>query len=511
MAGDDVVSTALRGDRVTLECYGRTRRAEALAVPVDSLAALSGALGAAAAAGTKVTVRAGGNALDGQSITDAVALVLDGGDFKRLTVDTVRETVTVGAACTWGEIVEATVALGWIPCAVPSASSITAGGSLASHSISRFSPAYGKEGDHVVSFRVMLADGYVLDASPDAPDGSRERAAFEAVIGGLGYIGVVVEVTHRIMRVGEPKDVQLATWVDMMFEPDFAWPDLLNALQIDEAAPFAWLDALSDADRAALRSDPQQSRARPTVYASIWWEAITPRRRAALSRSWYTHGERPKPLLLYQRASATRFMVEFGLMSRFIGRVELDLFDLATRDRSLYIDPADDFLFFMDPNRKLLKWVPSARVIQQSFVLRSVSSAATFLEAVDALARYPENDFSPALVDVLYIPKDARRFALSATQASGGYEVTLTFLLPDGDKVGAIDNDLSDLARQCHGLGGVIHLPKHVSATRETVAAMYTKQLEEFHEAKKLLDPDGRFENDFYRQWIAPQADGAAE
>ena len=77
--------------------------------------------------------------------------------------------------------------------------------------------------------------------------------------------------------------------------------------------------------------------------------------------------------------------------------------------------------------------------------------------------------------------------------------------------MGAIDNDLSDLARQCHGLGGVIHLPKHVSATRETVAAMYKKQLEEFHEAKKLLDPDGRFENDFHRQWIAPRADGAAE
>ena len=500
-----------RVDRARLECYGRTRGADADRVHVESVAHLRQILSDARFAGAKMTVRAGGNALDGQAVTDAVALVLEGDDFKRLTVDTANETVTVGAARTWGDIVEATVKEGWIPYAVPSASSITAGGSLASHSISRFSPAYRKEGDHVVSFRVVLADGRELIAKPDAPDGSPERVAFEAVISGLGYIGVIVEVTHKIMRVGEPGDVQLATWVDMSLDDDFAWPDLLNALQVDEGAPFAWLDGLTDADRRALRSDPQRSRARPTVYASIWWEAIKPRRRAALSRSWYTHGERPEPLLLYERASRVRFLIELGLMSRVIGRVQLDLFDLTTRDRSLYIDPADDFLFFMDPNRKVLKYVASARVIQQSFVLRSVASATAFLEAIDALARYSENDFSPALVDVLYIPQDARHFALSATQASGGYEVTLTFLLPSDDKVGAIDRDLSGLAIACHALGGVIHLPKHVSAGRATVAAMYKKQLEEFHAAKKVLDPDGRFENDFYRQWIAPQANGPAE
>ena len=127
-----------------------------------------------------------------------------------------------------------------------------------------------------------------------------------------------------------------------------------------------------------------------------------------------------------------------------------------------------------------------------------------------ALARSSENDFSPALVDVLYIPKDARRFALSATQASGGYEVTLTFLLPDGDKVGATEVYLSDLTSTCHAFGGVIHLPKYVSATRETVAAMYTTQLADFRAARQFLDPTGRFENDFYRQWIAPQADEPA-
>lgn len=509
MANDDVGGTT-RVERVRLESYGRTRGAEADLVRVESVAHLKEVLCDARFAGAKMTVRAGGNALDGQAVTDAVALVLEGDDFNALTVDTAKETVTVGAARTWGDIVEATVALGWIPCAVPSASRITAGGSLASHSISRFSPAYRKEGDHVVSFRAVLADGSELTATPDAPDGSRERLAFEAMISGLGYIGVIVEVTHKIMRVGEPGDVQLATWVDMTFDDDFAWPDLLNALQIDESAPFAWLDALTDADRRALRSDPQQSRAQPTVYASIWWEAIRPRRRAALSRSWYTHGERPEPLLLYERSSRVRFLIELGLMSRVIGRVELDLFDLTTRDRSLYIDPADDFLFFMDPNRKVLKYVASARVIQQSFVLRSVASATAFLDAVDALARYSANDFSPALVDVLYIPQDARRFALSATQASGGYEVTLTFLLPTDDKVGAIDADLARLSSTCHELGGVIHLPKHVSAPRETVAAMYSKQFEDFRAAKTVLDPDGRFENDFYRQWIAPQADGPA-
>lgn len=509
--GHDGDSTTPQGERARLESYGRTRSAEATLRRVGSVNELKKLLRDELPAGVQVTVHAGGNALDGQAVTDAVALVLDGDDFRRIEVDTASETVTVGAARAWGDIVEATVARGWMPFAVPSASRITAGGSLASHSISRFSPAYRKEGDHVVSFRVVLADGSELIAKPDAPDGSRERAAFEAVISGLGYIGVIVEVTHRIMRVGAPRDVQLATWVDMMFDVDFAWPDLLNALQIDEAARFAWLDALTDDDRAALRSDPRLSLAHPTVYASVWWEAITPRRRAALSRSWYTHGQDPKRLLLYQRSSLARLSVEFGLMSRFIGRIELDLFDLATRDRACYVDPADDFMFFMDPNRKLLKLVPSARVIQQSFLLRTVASATAFLEAVDALARYSENDFSPALVDVLYLPKDERHFALSATQASGGYEITLTFLLPDDDKVGATDQYLSGLASECHAQGGVIHLPKHVSATRDTVAAMYKTQLAEFRAAKATLDPAGRFENDFYRQWIAPQADGPAE
>ena len=106
----------------------------------------------------RVTFRSGGKSIDGQALNDDVVVMLTDQAFKYINEVRMDPTgrialITVGASATWGDILAATTAAGFVPRAVPSAAGITAGGSLSSHSISRFSPVWHKEATTSTSSR----------------------------------------------------------------------------------------------------------------------------------------------------------------------------------------------------------------------------------------------------------------------------------------------------------------------------------------------------------------------
>src|SRR5262245_22712557 len=112
----------------------------------------------------------------------------------------------VGPGARWGTIIETLKALGLVPAITVTTAHATAGGTLSGDCLSRFSPAYGKEGTWIERFDLLLMSGELITCRPPG-DGvkyaqyTREERAFVGVIGGLGYLGAVVSITYRLLTV----------------------------------------------------------------------------------------------------------------------------------------------------------------------------------------------------------------------------------------------------------------------------------------------------------------------
>ena len=189
---------------VELGCYSQMyhARAEVLRPPsVDELARI---FAHARASGRRVTLRAGGNAFDAQSLGDEIVVSLELLD-EICAPDMEALTITVGAGARWGDILGKVARLGLVPAVMVTTEHATAGGTLSGDCLSRFSPTFGKEGHWVKSFELLTPRGERLVCTPPADDESREawsreQRAYMAAIGGLGYIGAVHRITYQLVR-----------------------------------------------------------------------------------------------------------------------------------------------------------------------------------------------------------------------------------------------------------------------------------------------------------------------
>lgn len=121
--------------------YSTLHRAEGEVRRVRTVQALREAVVSAGRAGRQVGLHAGGNAFHDQALGHDLTLVLD--TPRRLTVE--DETLVGDARAPWGEAVPRALAQGLLTPGVPTATTATLGGSLASDTISRFTPTAGKE------------------------------------------------------------------------------------------------------------------------------------------------------------------------------------------------------------------------------------------------------------------------------------------------------------------------------------------------------------------------------
>jgi decaprenylphospho-beta-D-ribofuranose 2-oxidase len=152
----------------------------------------------------RVSLRAGTHSFDGQAIgEDLVVSMVRLDSIEVLPGDRVR----VGPGAMWGAILEELEPLGLVPAVTVTTEHATAGGTLSGDCLSRFSPAWGKEGKFVESFDLLTIEGEWIHCTPpdkDAPPSSwtREQRAFLGAVGGLGYLGAVVSITYNVLSPG---------------------------------------------------------------------------------------------------------------------------------------------------------------------------------------------------------------------------------------------------------------------------------------------------------------------
>ncbi len=182
-----------RRDPLVREDYSRLEPARVAAVDtVRRVEELRAVLADARSRKLKVSIAGSRHSQGGHTYT-AGGLVLDMRSFNNvLAIDSAGKRITVEAGATWAEVQRAIAPKRLAIKVMQSSNIFTVGGTMSAN-------AHGRDLDVtqmvevVESFRIMLADGSMVDASR-----TKNTELFSLAIGGYGMYGVILDATLRL-------------------------------------------------------------------------------------------------------------------------------------------------------------------------------------------------------------------------------------------------------------------------------------------------------------------------
>jgi FAD/FMN-containing dehydrogenase len=463
----------------------------------DSEASILAHLEEARSRGLTVSFRAGQMAFDTQALNEGMVIQVRG--FDQIG-EVVASTITVGALAKWGAIVARAKRAGHVPYVVVSSSETTAGGTLATNALSRFSPTCGKEGTHVVSFSLLTLAGVVLRCSR-----TENAELFFGVIAGFGYLGVVLEITYQLLPVGFSNIV-----VETEFERFSGLRSLTELLVTElEGQP------ASGPNRAPLEVNPLEAVALEDAHAVSAVLYMNAERQGFVMRSRYVDGDTVelKPSLFHQPSSFLHRALQALIMNDLIRPIGYELMMnlfMKSQEKSAAVDELEGFTFFQNGNDAVKRFFRGLGfpmgIRQQTYVIPVVAGdaaatrdkLASFLERADALL--DARGIVPALIDVLYLPGEGEGFVFSSTRGLAGYAVTFTF-----EELGRVtfpeeEELMVEFSRMAFAVGGRVHLVKNVHADSAELEQSYAAGVAQMLGLKAAHDPTRLLSNGFLKR-----------
>jgi FAD/FMN-containing dehydrogenase len=474
----------------------------------------------------KVTLRAGAHAFDAQALGEEIVVSMEALDS--IEVLEPQSQVRVGPGARWGAIVAALQPHGLVPAGTVTSSHATAGGTLASDCLSRFSPRYGKEATWVETFTLLTLAGQTLVCtSPPAgvPPASwtDEQRMFMAAVGGFGYLGAIVSITCRVLRFPAPiRSIETtvrkyATFKDLAAALVPLTRTALNRATATSGSPSGTL-TIGTTQAPAAPSNPTEPDA---LYAGLY---LGGRRGLSwmLFTSRFSTESKLRRLSVYWPASnPIRILGEWLMRVPLFRGLLTRGFLATTKDGSTFLDDLHDFLFFMDANtrakRIARRFGLNLRTIQQTFIV-PVDLDATGADSAEARlvdwlnyahALFAVRKLEPTLQDVLYLPEDLN-FNLSPDANARGFAVSYAFETSNRKQLAAAVDAFRDLADHLwNRFGGRVSLVKNVYASHATLANMYGAQAREFFKLKTRYDPQRLLRNAFLDRTFGGLVDDA--
>jgi decaprenylphospho-beta-D-ribofuranose 2-oxidase len=457
----------------TLSSYAGQKQ-RALVCKPRGEAELAATLEYAKRIGKSVTFRAGGQSFDSQALNDQLVISLE--RFNRVGEVEKRPdgvpVITVGAGATWGRILKQTLPKGYAPFIMVTSSSATAGGTLSSNSLARFSASCGREGHYIERFRVLTPQGAIWECSR-----SEQPELFHAVIGGLGYVGAVLEITYRLLALPAPGarvQTEFTRVEGLARIADGVQPRPANEGRFSQLVRcLAGTMQKANVDRCRANGHPPVALSAVVLMKGGAWGLV--------ARSEYVKPTTPlRRSVFHSPNSLGHLLLQLAAIIPRLRTLGYKLtFELAYKRPRTHVDDAYGYTFFEDGNRRLRKVLHSlgipGHILQQTFIIPRGPSGETaaldgFLKESD---QYLDNrQLEPALIDVLYVGRDADAFLLSSSHELDGFAVTFTFERLFR-KLEAERAALEQLSLFCARYGGRVHLVKNVCADEETIEKMY--------------------------------------
>jgi decaprenylphospho-beta-D-ribofuranose 2-oxidase len=491
----------------TIVSYGGKTVRTLVASPVNR-DEVRGAFAYAAKRGFAVTFRGGGHAFDTQSLNAKLVISLE--KLHRIDIDARAATVTAEAGARWGDILAKSAAVGLVPHVMVTTHTASAGGTLSSNSLSRFSPTLGREGQHVLRFSLMTPDGAVHECSRTDNPG-----LFHAVIGGLGYVGAVLDVTQRLLPLPiTPRNIAVATTFTKVAGLEAIAKALVS--HIRGKAPGKVVASSHDTLERANR-DPKEN---VWAVSAVVYEQGGEVGLIADSRYSDTPPKDLKRSVFHSPSSIGAWVLQIAALFPFLRDIGYRLVLLMYDKPKKYIDELKGYTFFEDGNRNL-RDVGRALgfpmgIHQHTFIVpfepltppavEGADPSALPLESFFGEARsvFKDKRISPTLIDVLYLPDDGGdRFLLSSSWRLPGFAVTFTFENPLSTAFVREREAMRSLVSTCKELGGRVHLVKNVDATGEEVEEMYRDRLADMAAERERVGATARVGNDFMERVLA--------
>jgi FAD/FMN-containing dehydrogenase len=388
------------------------------------------------------------------------AIVLDMTGFNRIVqLDPQQRILTVQSGATWADVQNFANEHG-LAVKVQQASNIfSVGGSLGVNAHGR-DPGFGSVIETVRAFRILLADGRIVQASR-----SENPELFSLAIGGFGLFGVILDVDLSLTGndVYEKKVVELdyADYVgffrrEIQGNPavglHYAWPSLSHEGFL----------------RTMLVSTHYRTDQRPEGVFELKTERFVPVTRFFLSLSRQSQWGKDR---------------RWSLQRRFVDRPGSS--EIVSRNNAMR--PEVLFLEYDSP--------ADTDILQEYFV--PLDRIANYLDDLrGAVKTYGINLLS---LTVRYVPRNTEAFLSYARRESFAVVLYINQELSDAGRKAAEEwtRGLVDMALR-HG--GTYYLPYQLYPTREQLLRAYP-EFDLFVAKKRAYDPDALFLNGFYEHY----------
>jgi FAD/FMN-containing dehydrogenase len=506
-----------------LDCYSGmyTARPQEIQSP-ETIEELKKIFAQAQAKGQKVTLRAGAHAFDEQALGRELVVSMD--KLKSIEVLEKTSQVRVEPGAPWGEIVAELQPYGLVPAGTVTSSVATAGGTLASDCLSRFSPRYGKEAVWVEEFSLLTLAGNELKCTRP-PEGkprstwSAGEEMFMAAAGGFGYLGAIVSITYNLLwfpaKISSVVTVPTkhATFDELAAVLVPATKTALDQAAATTRSPSGAVTVTPGTAPAGVTTDPD------AVYAGLYVGGRRGLSWILYKSSFSTETKLHRCPLYWPASNPFRLLAEWLMRVPLLRRWFSQIFFNKTRDGDTYIDDLHDFLFFMDANARARRIAGrfgfNLRTIQQTFIV-PVDFAATGCDSAEARlvewlnhahGLFRAKGLEPTLQDVLFLPEDLA-FNLSPSAGSPGFAVSYAFETSNRGKLAAAQETFRVLADHLWDrFGGRVSLVKNVYVSQETLANMYGAPAKEFFDLKTRYDPQGLLRNKFLERTFGSLVD----
>ncbi|MCX7620567.1 MAG: FAD-binding oxidoreductase [Acidimicrobiales bacterium] len=396
----------------------------------------------------------------GDASQNAGGLVIDSTGAAQFLLDPDTGVVTASAGASIQAILEGIVPYGFFVPVTPGTRFVTVGGAIASDIHGKNHHRAGSWCDHVLSFRLALPDGSVLDVDRD-----RHPKVFWATAGGMGLTGVITEATFRcypietsrlLVDTDRTRDldhaIELMAGGDDAYDYSVAWIDLLAR------GRFMGRSVLTRGRFARREELPPALRTHPLAYEGRQLANVPPVFPSGLLNPWSV---RLFNEFWYRKAPACR-------------RGEIQ--DIPTFFHPL--DMIGNWNLIYGP-RGFIQWqcvVPEDAVETLRDIVRQLSDAGctSFLAVLKR--------FGPGNEGHLSFP-------------IAGW--TLSLDIPVGDP--RLATLLDRLDEQVAAEGGRIYLAKDSRLRRELLEVMYPR-LDEWRRIRDTLDPNRLLRSDLGRR-----------
>jgi decaprenylphospho-beta-D-ribofuranose 2-oxidase len=443
-------------ERRLLAGWGATSPTAASLVGLDDSEAVAGAVKRDDRRGT---IARGYGRSYGDPAQNSGGVVVDGtASSGLLSLDLSTGLVVARAGTSIDQLIRWLVPLGWFVPVTPGTRFVSVGGAIAADIHGKNHHWSGSWCRHVESFRLMVADGSVLDVQRD-----RQPDLFWATCGGMGLTGIILDATIRMkpietswLTVDTDRTPDLDSLMSLMassdrdYEYSVAWIDLDSRGRrmgrgILDRGRFATLDELGRRQaRRALEFHDHEIATAPPLPVGL----ITPLTVQAFNEVWY-------------RKAPKRQRGDLQTIGAFFHPLDM------VRNWNRIYGP-----------RGCVQWqcvVPMSRgdVIESAVRRFSSTHISSFLAVLKLMG--PGDDAH------LSFPTEGWTLAVDIPVTTG------------------LEDILDQLDEEVVEAGGRLYLAKDARMRPELLAPMYPR-LDEWRQVRSSVDPDGRFQSDMSRR-----------